>query len=273
MAFKMCCPKCNGVSYNIERDRRTATQKDEWASLIFSCRCGKMLFGAQIKEEYDRQEREHQEAVNDRDTREAERRAREEEERRREEQLKAAFEYRAQYLREKRAREAEEERRRKAEADRRWREKVKATLGHEPAVAPPSLEPEPVPEPVRRPPPAAKKKKPRPAPAKKRAAPPPAAKKPEPAPPRVAIDPMSLLPDDLEDDILEAVKAGELEVGVPDGAIPDGFEKCYWPPCKKAKRPGSKYCSRNCSNKNARWRHKHRKRREKAAADRDSEAA
>lgn len=262
MTFKMVCPKCNGYSYNIERDRRTATQKDEWASLIFACRCGKMMFGAQIKEEYDRQERENQGAATERDEREAERLAREEEERQKQEQLRAAFEYRAQYLREKRAREAEEELKRKAEADRRWREKVKATLGHEPAVAPPSLTPEPVPEPPRlRPQPAKKPKpKPRPVAAKKKVAPPVAAKVEEaPSAPRAAIDPMSLLPDDLEEDILAAVKAGELEVGIPDGVIPAGFEKCYWPPCKKAKRPGSKYCSRNCSNKNARWRHKNRK--------------
>lgn len=38
----------------------------------------------------------------------------------------------------------------------------------------------------------------------------------------------------------------------------DPEEKCAWPPCTKKKRPRSKYCSRNCSNKFARWRHRQR---------------
>ncbi len=35
--------------------------------------------------------------------------------------------------------------------------------------------------------------------------------------------------------------------------------QCSWPGCKKIARPRSKYCSRNCSNKNARSRHAARK--------------
>ncbi|MCB9741590.1 MAG: hypothetical protein H6740_03180 [Alphaproteobacteria bacterium] len=35
---------------------------------------------------------------------------------------------------------------------------------------------------------------------------------------------------------------------------------CAWKDCDKVARPGSKYCSRNCSNKNARYRHRLRKR-------------
>jgi hypothetical protein len=34
---------------------------------------------------------------------------------------------------------------------------------------------------------------------------------------------------------------------------------CSWPPCAKFARPNSKYCSRNCSNKNARARYAKRK--------------
>jgi hypothetical protein len=34
---------------------------------------------------------------------------------------------------------------------------------------------------------------------------------------------------------------------------------CYWPPCDKYARANSKYCSRNCSNKNARARYAKRK--------------
>ena len=43
-------------------------------------------------------------------------------------------------------------------------------------------------------------------------------------------------------------------------------EICAWKPCKNAARPNSKYCSRTCSNKNARWRHKQRKRSTRVAA-------
>ena len=35
--------------------------------------------------------------------------------------------------------------------------------------------------------------------------------------------------------------------------------ECAWHECSKTARPRSKYCSRNCSNKNARARHKARK--------------
>jgi hypothetical protein len=46
----------------------------------------------------------------------------------------------------------------------------------------------------------------------------------------------------------------------------EGVELCAWLYCDKGgplgravRRKGSKYCSRDCSNKNARWRHKQRK--------------
>jgi hypothetical protein len=38
-----------------------------------------------------------------------------------------------------------------------------------------------------------------------------------------------------------------------------GEQMCAWPGCGKIARPNSKYCSRNCSNKNARARHSKRK--------------
>ena len=40
---------------------------------------------------------------------------------------------------------------------------------------------------------------------------------------------------------------------------PEGVEICAWASCNKPARPRSKYCSRNCSNKNARARHAKRK--------------
>jgi membrane protein involved in colicin uptake len=43
-------------------------------------------------------------------------------------------------------------------------------------------------------------------------------------------------------------------------AAPEGVAegRCEWEGCTNSVRPGSKYCSRECSNKNARWRHKQR---------------
>ena len=38
----------------------------------------------------------------------------------------------------------------------------------------------------------------------------------------------------------------------------NGVQLCAWKDCGKPARPNSKYCSRNCSNKNARWRHRPR---------------
>jgi len=46
----------------------------------------------------------------------------------------------------------------------------------------------------------------------------------------------------------------------------EDVEICAWHPCNRAARPGSKYCSRACSNKNARWRYKQRKSSEREAA-------
>lgn len=38
-----------------------------------------------------------------------------------------------------------------------------------------------------------------------------------------------------------------------------GTEKCSYPQCQNMARDGSKYCSRACSNRNARKRHKDRR--------------
>ena len=58
------------------------------------------------------------------------------------------------------------------------------------------------------------------------------------------------------------------QAGDPDDETsgPEEVERCTWHQCDKGaaggpavRRKGSKYCSRDCSNKNARWRHKKRK--------------
>ena len=49
------------------------------------------------------------------------------------------------------------------------------------------------------------------------------------------------------------------DITVDHSPQPPGWEKCAWDTCKRGRRPRSKYCSRNCSNKNARSRHARRK--------------
>ena len=49
------------------------------------------------------------------------------------------------------------------------------------------------------------------------------------------------------------------EITLDHNPQPPGWEKCAWESCRKGRRPRSKYCSRNCSNKNARSRHARRK--------------
>ena len=41
---------------------------------------------------------------------------------------------------------------------------------------------------------------------------------------------------------------------------PQGITMCDWHSCHEPARAGSKYCSRRCSNRNARQRHRKRKR-------------
>jgi hypothetical protein len=61
--------------------------------------------------------------------------------------------------------------------------------------------------------------------------------------------------------------AGDEDTERPGEALGDKHaELCTWHECDKGvsggpdvRRKGSKYCSRDCSNKNARWRHKKRK--------------
>jgi hypothetical protein len=55
MAFRFRCPKCESTSFRIERDGRSYAPRGQAHELIFSCRCGKQLFGEQIEKEYLRQ--------------------------------------------------------------------------------------------------------------------------------------------------------------------------------------------------------------------------
>jgi hypothetical protein len=173
MEFSFECPKCQGADFNITRDRRTFAPTRAY-ELIFSCRCGKQLFGEQIEKEYDRQYKLFQVAAGrsgdvmmdpdmrvDQDRREA---------------LRRAMLYQRQHREEQRRRNLAEESGRSTNRDG-W-----------------------------------------------------------------------------------SVTSAESVVANSDEWLPnDHPERCTWHQCNKRHRPNSKYCSRNCSNKNARHRHKARR--------------
>ena len=54
MHFTFKCPRCQGADFSITLDRKTFAPIRAY-ELIFSCRCGKQLFGEQIEKEYERQ--------------------------------------------------------------------------------------------------------------------------------------------------------------------------------------------------------------------------
>lgn len=168
MKFRMTCPKCASTTFSIERDNRSYAPRGQTFEMIFSCRCGKQLFGEQIVKEYDRQKKEWELQRDESDT------------------------------------------------GARPQERVEEAR---PAVRIPSprLEPEPS-----------------------------AAVEEDHAHDESEVD-------DIEDD-------EDFDDTSGDGDI------CGWHPCSNAPRPNSKYCSRDCSNKNARWRYKQRKAAEKEAA-------
>jgi len=184
MPFKMRCPRCQSFDYSSEGDNFGYRASPESFSLIFSCRCGRQLFGEQVVAEHDRQKKEYDANT---EARRQEQSQREEAERHEKEQAAAyqrALEYRTAYLMQKRREAEEAAQRERDEADRRWRERL--------------------------------------------------------------------------------AQVGEDADDTPEHA--DGFdededtEQCAWHGCTNARRPNSKYCSRACSNKNARYRYKQRRR-------------
>ncbi|MFT4625769.1 MAG: hypothetical protein ACI8PZ_004440 [Myxococcota bacterium] len=238
MAFNFSCPKCNGNDYNIVRDNRTFTPTRAF-ELIFSCRCGKQLFGDQIEEEYERQKAVYEAESVDRERDERDRIARERREEERLEAMRQAMLYQQRYREEKRRKVEEEEAARKAEEDRRWRAKVEALRGTDPAAAEAAVRAED----LRRA--AAAAAAPKPPPAPKPAAP---KKKAAPTAPVLNED-----DEDYDEDAANGPQPGDADFHE------DGHpQKCAFRNCHKAKRKNSKYCSRNCSNKNARARHKAR---------------
>jgi hypothetical protein len=229
MAFKFSCPKCQGNDFNIVRDNRTFTPTRAF-ELIFSCRCGKQLFGDHIEQEYERQKRAYEVEAVDREREERDRVERESAEEERQSAMRKAILYQQRYQEEQRLKVEAEEAARKAELDRRWREKVAALRSDDPNAvvpAPPAALPPAALPPVIMPPVSPKPR------AKVRKAP------PSPAAPAAPA----------------ATEAGDGS----DEEYPEGHPlRCAWDGCAKRRRKNSKYCSRNCSNKNARARHKKR---------------
>jgi hypothetical protein len=66
MAFKMCCPKCGGLDYSVERDNRTFGAVAQTFEFVFHCRCGKQLFGDNLVKEYERQKKEWEDGADQR---------------------------------------------------------------------------------------------------------------------------------------------------------------------------------------------------------------
>ncbi len=180
MSFRMSCPKCGTRNYSITRDIRTSSAKDPVSGLIFACRCGKQMYGQMVIDEYENQLAETGgTGTFSLDPSDRAGHAKEEQK----ERLRAAFEYRREYVAKKREEEAAAAQRRKDDEDRRWRERVARSDG----------------------------------------------------------------------------PANGTDNGTSEAPSGD-YEVCAWRDCEKPQRPRSKYCSRECSNKNARHRHKQRKR-------------
>ena len=152
MAFKMVCPKCGSLNYSVERDGRSYIRTGPSSELIFSCRCGKQLFGDALTEEFERQRSAYESQAADRQRAERDREAAVIAEREKDEKLRQAMEFQRNYQREKREQEAESARAAKEEADAAWRAKVSApgggTDGEDSGgeLLPPGTPPDPDPE-------------------------------------------------------------------------------------------------------------------------------
>lgn len=304
MTFSMVCPKCGSKSFNISRDRRAYSQSDPASDLVFACRCGKQLFGKQVDDEYERQKNAFESTALSRAAEDAEREARLREQRDQAEALRKAMEYRAQYIQDKRRQQEHEEAARREAEDKRWRERVAEVWGPgrmPPALSQP-LRPAPVsgalaPLPSRTsetmvmermaPAPAApsgltrapsKGASPSSAPSGASHAGALQVARTAPGGRNGTVVPVSLqeagapLAHRAEARhapvlkpapvVIDEADEEEDEEGVTNEA---GEGTCDWPGCGKARRKNSKYCSRTCSNKNARARHKHRKHTDRGA--------
>ena len=216
VSFKLTCPKCGSTSCGVERERRPYVSAGE-GELLFSCRCGKQLFGAAVETEVARQYAAWEKEARERTAKEREREARRKAEQDRDRELRAAH---ARQVAERKRTIEQAARQRRDDEMRRWRENIEQQVRREsPSAAQGS--------------PSANRK------ATARTEPEPMARPTEPQAPR----PMAEAP---------APAPVVTAASHPHGS-------CAWADCGKPARENSVYCSRDCSNKNARFRHSQRK--------------
>ena len=114
MAFKFSCPKCLGTDYSVVRDNRTFTPTRAF-ELIFSCRCGKQLFGDNIETEYNRQKKEYEAKSSDREREHRARTVKAQEVEEKKLALRRAMVYQQKYREEQRQKQASEKAEKQAE--------------------------------------------------------------------------------------------------------------------------------------------------------------
>lgn len=258
-SWRMACPKCSSLNIDLEEDQRAFLGGGRHQVQLHCYTCGKIIYGEKpIADEAERQralwektqaEREAKDAEDARKKAEApQRRPLPEDPRRR--------------LVDPRRRNVEPVKRRGVDEERLAR--VGAGRKVEPAAAPPPAPPvvEPVAAPVVAVPIAVEPVAEAPVEVTEAAAPiepeapssPPADEPAEAAAPAIVPLPGISLERVADDGSLEAFDE-ETNRRVALGL-------CAWSDCEKHARPNSKYCSRNCSNKNARARHSRRRKTE-----------
>ncbi|MEZ4238647.1 MAG: hypothetical protein R3F59_21345 [Myxococcota bacterium] len=240
MAFKMRCPKCFGLDYSVERDNRTFGAVAQAFELVFHCRCGKQLFGEQLLKEYEQQKKDF-EARGETDTEEPSTPAR----RRADEELAGALARRAAAQAPASSDDDDDEDEDRKPQDKRWKQRM-AALEADDSDDDDVDDDSPDPAPTR-----GRSRTSTPAPAADAAPKASRAKKSTPSRAKATKAPKSAAPEP-ED---EGEDEDESDDDVPEKDDP---AICAWPGCTNPRRPNSKYCSRACSNKNARNRHKSR---------------
>lgn len=242
MAFKMRCPKCFGFDYSVERDNRTFGTVAQTFELVFHCRCGKQLFGEQLLKEYEQQKKDFEagggiEQADD--PRTPIRRGNDEllrqAELQRRRQNAAGHGSRSDFDDDSESSDEDA-----FDGNRRWKERMAALTADDGDNDSEDDTPTPAPTQGRKPRRSARTTPP-PSKAPAAAAPPAAA---------AAATAASIPPADEEEEEEEEEEDDEDDDGDPN--------VCAWPGCENPRRPNSKYCSRACSNKNARSRHKTR---------------
>lgn len=296
MAFKLKCPKCGSQACGMERDPRAHGYRGDVADLIFSCRCGKQLFGQAALVEFERQKTIYEawvaEHAGEFEAEDAKRR----EEQARDEQLKAAM---LRHAAQQRKLSVDRARTRQQEEAARWRQQVaraepdvaaeeeRATAQRAKAIEAErrrvekerqaAVERERLVQVEReqreRERQAAIEREREAAAERERAA----ARKPAAKSKAAEKESSRKAAKEAEQRATAAAKAKKGSKKAPEPepepkAPPEGSMErpadsnlCTWLGCTNERRPGSMYCSRECSNKNARHRHAKRRKDDEAA--------